>query len=402
MPQPTKNIEQLWQLYVTRQASPDEVKALFAAIEAGDDAAQAQYFQQALANAGLQPDQVSSPAELDTAWAELLALLPEQHAATEKHVHTPHHRVTPLWQRWLVAASITLLVGSVAYWTVLRNTAGPSTTGTPAAPVNLPPGGNRALLTLADGQQLTLDILRGRIWQQEGLAVSNQAGQLDYSGSTRSAQLHTLSTPRGGQYQLTLPDGSKVWLNAASSLRYPTAFTGGERRVRVTGEVYIEIAPDARKPFFIEAADHCTVQVLGTQVNINSYADDGAVRTTLLEGSVKVIAGGKALLLQPGQQAGWPIAAVNKPAVLSLSSPDLSQVMAWKNGLFNFNDCSLPVAMRQLERWYDIQVKYEGPVPGLLLRGKMDRAVMLQDVLEFLSGLGLQCHMEGRTLILRQ
>ncbi|MBN9381236.1 MAG: FecR domain-containing protein [Chitinophagaceae bacterium] len=257
------------------------------------------------------------------------------------------------------------------------------------------PGRDRAELTLSDGRKILLDSAQGSLLQDGELKVINRHGSLDYNGNGDSVVYHTLSTPRGGQYKVQLPDGTDVWLDAASSITYPTAFSGKERRVTITGQVYFEVIKDVARPFFVKVND-MEVEVLGTHFNINSYMDEGAIKTTLLQGSVRVSRAGSQVILSPGQQAqagdGIPLRQVQ--------NADVEQVTAWKNGRFNFNGVDLRTIMFQLARWYDITVKYEKKPPLLHFKGELPRDLTLSQVLATLRDMEVRCHIDGRTLII--
>lgn len=260
------------------------------------------------------------------------------------------------------------------------------------------PGGDKAILTLADGRQIALDsAANGDLADQGGVQVVKlDSGQIAYdlrgSGS-RDVMWNTISTPKGGQYRVTLPDGTKVWLNAASSIRFPTAFVASQRQVTVTGEVYVEVAQDGSKPFVIDVNGQSTVQVLGTIFNVNAYADDGFIKTTLIEGSVRI---NHQIILKPGQQA---LQHSNNTTLKIINHADMDQTLAWKNGLFNFNGMPLRGVMSQLERWYDIEVRYAGEVDNIIFDGKMYRNANLSDVLEVMNKMGgIQCKLDGKTV----
>ncbi|UPK72498.1 FecR family protein [Chitinophaga filiformis] len=283
---------------------------------------------------------------------------------------------------WWAAAASLLIAGGASIW-IFR-----PVQHNPVAIVQsteLEPGGNKAILTLANGQQIVLDNLaKGNIPVQGGVTITKaDSGAIAYIGTGDNVQYHTLSTPRGGQFQLTLPDGSKVWLNSASSIRYPTAFTGTERKVEMTGEGYFEVAPDAAKPFTVKAGK-IDVHVLGTGFNIMAYADENAIRTTLVSGSVKVQTGNAATVLTPGVQASL---APNEQA-FKTSRPDLAEVLAWKNGQFRFNRTGIKNIMRQVERWYDVDVSYEGNVDNIEFQGILSRKVNAKALLETLEATG--------------
>ena len=223
------------------------------------------------------------------------------------------------------------------------------------------PGRDNAILTLADGSQINLDnVTNGNITSQGNTKVIKLDGLINYQveGSIPAeVTYNTITTPRGGQYQLVLADGSKVWLNASSSLRFPTAFAGKDRNVELTGEGYFEIAHDAAKPFHVSVKG-MEVEVLGTHFNINAYADEPSIKTTLLEGKVKITNTGTTVILKPGQQA--QVNSENKLAVID--NVDQEEAVAWKNGKFFFNGSNIYAVMRQLSRWYDVDVAYEGKI----------------------------------------
>jgi len=301
-------------------------------------------------------------------------------------------------KRWWAAAAIIILAGAGMYQYFMRS----SQLVIAAVPEkDVPPGSNRAILTLADGATIILDsAVIGKLAQQGSSTVSKtQNGQLIYdaavSGGDQPVIYNTLTTPRGGQFQVTLPDGTKVWLNAASSVKYPTSFTGKERKVTITGEVYFEIAQMASMPFKVQKGN-LEVQVLGTHFNANAYDEEPDIKITLLQGSVKVIQNEENKILRPGEQ----VTASAKTGLTINHSPDIDEVMAWKNGAFNFNNKSLEEVMRQLARWYDIEVVYKGKAPAITFEGEMGRDVHLSKVLAFLRESRVRCQMEnGRKLV---
>ena len=221
------------------------------------------------------------------------------------------------------------------------------------------PGGDKAVLTLSDGSQIVLDSAsNGDLAQQGGSTIIKIGGRLNYAANGQSSQVlyNTITTPRGGQYQVELADGSKVWLNAASSLRFPTAFAENVRTVELSGEGYFEVAHDPAKPFYVKVND-LEVQVVGTHFNINGYANEPAVKTTLLEGRVRVKNSRKHVFLNPGQQA---VVSAAQDDLRIIDDVDVEEVVAWKNGRFLFNSTDLEAIMRQAARWYDADVQYEG------------------------------------------
>lgn len=322
----------------------------------------------------------------------------------------PVHRVHFLRKWGWAAASIILALSLGVYLltTMKKKTLPPANVVQAAA---IAPGKNGAVLTLADGSQVVLDSLgNGVVATQNGAQVVLKSGSLAYNSSgaaTSETAYNTMSTPKGRQFQVTLPDGTKVWLNAASSLRYPTVFTGAERKVTVTGEAYFEVAHNAHLPFVVNVNDKEEVTVLGTHFNVNAYDNEKAIHTTLLQGRVKVGSGQKAngseqaVILKPGEQAialASPL-TTNHSALTIDHSPDIDKVMSWKNGLFNFEGASFGEIMRQLERWYNIEVSYERGVPDVEFEGKMTRDVPLNDLLTMLERSDIHFRVEGRKLI---
>jgi transmembrane sensor len=314
-------------------------------------------------------------------------------------------RVIPMQRsrRWpRIAVAVAILVGLImgGYYWYSSNKQGQAITVIPNAanPADVQPGGNRATLTLADGKVIVLDsAVNGTLATQGNTTIHKiNNGQLSYStasGKADAIAYNTLSTPRGGQYQLSLPDGTKVWLNAASSITYPTVFNEQDRTVNITGEAYFEVAKDPAKPFRVKVND-LAVQVLGTHFNVNSYEDEGAVTTTLLEGKVKLTRGKENIFLQPGQQGK------GLQQLTIVNGADVNEVMAWKNGLFSFNGASIQAVMRQLSRWYDIEVSYEGTIPTETFSGEIGRGLTLKEVLEGLTETRIHFRIEGRRLVL--
>lgn len=259
------------------------------------------------------------------------------------------------------------------------------------------PGGNRATLRLGDGTVIALDSAdEGELTRQGNTRIIKLSnGQLAYHGGDENAApvFNTITTPNGGQYQVELPDGSKAWLNAASSLRFPSYFAGAERMVELEGEGYFEVAANAAKPFRVKIREG-VVEVLGTSFNINAYTDESTARTTLLQGAVRVHKGTEAMLLKPGQQA-----VISNSAITKLLNVDTEQAIAWKNGFFQFDGIGLPELMRQISRWYNLEVKFEGKIPEREFAGKISRDVNLQNVLKALQINGVNFKRTGNILV---
>ena len=316
------------------------------------------------------------------------------------------HRVYFMRRAWVrYAAALILLTGA---WFLFRTIKRARVLPAPAVAItDVAPGGNKATLILADGSSITLDSANtGHLANQGGTKIVKTAnGKIEYDQggpATGEVFLNTMRVPRGGQYQLTLPDGTKVWLNAASSISYPTAFVGKERTVSVGGEVYFEVAKKANMPFRVKVNDQTSILVLGTSFNINAYEDETAVRTTLLEGSVRIQRPQKSTVLSPGEQAMTPTrgAASAGDQIKVVEKVDVDKVMAWKNGYFNFEDMPFEGAMRQLQRWYDIEIVYPNGIPDIPLGGEISRTLKLSGLLKGLEGAGVKFRLEnGRRLV---
>lgn len=294
------------------------------------------------------------------------------------------HRIHFLRQRkWWAAASIAILLAGGGFFLLRKE---PVTTPRPATLAqDIPAGKTGAILTLSDGTQVVLDSLgNGVVAIQNGTEIQLKDQQLVYNkkGAHESViAYNTMSTPRGRQFQLTLPDGTKVWLNAVSSLTYPTVFTGKERKVKITGEAYFEIAQNVNMPFEVNVDDGTAIQVLGTHFNVNAYRDGASVNTTLLQGSVRVKNAGESHLLKPGQQAQ----VYGASGMRVENNVNLDQVVAWKSGVFSFNDADIMTVMRELSRWYDFEVEYQGILPNAAFSGEIDKSLSLAQVLKGLS-----------------
>ncbi|WP_436484312.1 FecR domain-containing protein [Chitinophaga sp. ARDCPP14] len=322
----------------------------------------------------------------------------EQIPGFDQPIMRPVHRVHFI-RRWGWAAAAALLLAGSTYLLVMNKKDQSPTIASRVADIT--PGSQGAILTLADGRQVVLDSLTsGVVAQQNGSSIVLSDGKLKYDPSGEAVsdiQYNKMTTPKGRQFQLTLPDGTKVWLNAASSIRYPTAFAGKERKVEIYGEACFEVAKDANKPFRVNVNNKASIEVLGTLFNVNAYENEKTINTTLLDGSVKVINEPASVILKPGQQAqisntpGGKIAIVNKP--------DIEKIMAWKSGLFNFEGANLEEVMRQLERWYNIDVVYENGIPDIQFMGEMSRQISLTDLLEILRRTEVDFRVEGRKLI---
>jgi ferric-dicitrate binding protein FerR (iron transport regulator) len=323
-----------------------------------------------------------------------------------------------LWPRRMAAAAMFILIAGTCAYLYLTLKPPQKIAGTPAGiKQDVSPGGNKAILTLADGSTIVLDSAHNGTLRQQGAAklVKLDSGQLAYQiaassrlQATSEVVYNTITTPRGGQYQVVLPDGTKVWLNASSSLRFPTAFNGGGRAVDLAGEAYFEVAKE-KIPFKVNIYPSATsiaagngghpahtIEVLGTHFNVNAYDDEAALAATLLEGSIRLEKGNEQVLLRPGQQA---ISARVGGAIRVIPDADVDAAIAWKNGYFQFDGAGIEAVMRQLARWYDVDVRYEGPVTERQFAGQMPRGVNLSEVLRILEESNVHFRIEGKKLV---
>lgn len=355
----------------------------------------------------------NSQAAFEEVWAKLQTPAP----VTPAEPAVVYGQFRRRWWRYAAAAVVVLTIGAGSWWLFRGNTAAPVVVQqNQSTPPAIQPGGNKAILTLADGSTIILDSAANGMLVQQGSVqvVKSKEGELEYrkseTGSLKSeVGFNTLATPRGGRYTLTLPDGSKVWLNAASSIRYPTTFTGEERKVEITGEVYFEVEKNTRMPFRV-FLNGMQVEVLGTHFNIHAYGDEAMMKTTLLEGSVKVKTGSQkseagsrtsdlrpqtSAFLKPGQQA-----QIANHQLSIINDADVEAAIAWKNGLIQFEGQDIHAAMRMLARWYDVAVEYRGNVPNAHFRGTIPSNVPVSQVLDMMEKTG-EVHFEisGRKII---
>lgn len=269
------------------------------------------------------------------------------------------------------------------------------------------PGGNKATLTLSDGTVVALEEIKaGMIKEIDGVKISKAAeGVLTYdikdpmSSTKTNTQLNVIKTPNGGQYQVRLPDGTKVMLNAASSLKYPAAFTGRDRVVELTGEAYFEVTPDKLKSFIVNSGKQ-QVKVLGTHFNVNAYSDELRTITTLEEGSVLVTAGKKSKIIKPGQET-----VLLKDNSINIQRADLNVALAWKNNKMTFKDTGIEEIMRQVARWYDLQIEYRGTIPHDTITGTINKNADLGTVLKMFETIQINFTLEisaqGKKLIIK-
>lgn len=372
--------EQLYKLidkYRHGTASAEEVRFLEAYYRAFD----------------LRPDitEASDEQLADQFWQEIKAGI-NNNITTHKTIR----KVIPLWQRITVAASVLMFLFISSYFFLNHLKTAQLTTQHQG--YNIVPGKNQAVLILANGQKILLTSApNGQLAKQGPVNITKtQDGQIAYTAAGRNAtndvKYNTAETPKGGQYQITLSDGTKVWLNAASSLKYPIQFSGKERVVELSGEAYFEVAKNKSFPFKIKSVKQ-TVEVLGTHFNINTYNDEPSIRTTLLEGSVKVFANAQSYLLIPGQQL------ILSGQNLRITNADIEETIAWKNGYFRFHGEKIGSIMRKISRWYDVDVQYNTSLTNEGFNGKISRFKNINQVLNMLEETkAVHFRIEGRRI----
>jgi len=330
------------------------------------------------------------PEALDIPAEELEMLKSEVWQSLQLQDAAPAHR--HWWKQLAAAAAVFLLIGSTLYFLGIGLGKRPGDTKMTAAQVDkFKPGSNRATLTLSNGQQIVLtDAQNGKLAEDASVAINKTAnGELVYDHPQKQAgagpALNTLSSPRGGQYHLTLSDGTQVWLNAASSITYPVAFNGQERSVTVSGEAYFEVAQQEGLPFKVHTSKQ-EIVVLGTHFNVKAYPDDPDISTTLLTGSVKVTntTSGIGGVLKPGQQAR----TMNAGVQLDIRPVHAEDAISWKNGYFLFDDQDIRSIMKIISRWYDVDVEYKGPLGNERFGGTFSRSSYMPEILTNLERIG--------------
>lgn len=388
------HLHDLWRKFVNKQATAQEVNELFQLLEnASNDELSQSFLQQYFA------EPIAGETPGDEYW---LSKLDEIKNAAVKAPIVPIHR-KHLWSRGFIryAAAVIILVGigTYLYTALIKNqTTIPTTSQPDLAKNDVLPGRQGAILTLSTGKTVVLDSLgNGIVANEAGTQVVLENGNLSYNSSNAGeVSYNTMSTPKGRQFLLLLPDGTKVWLNAASSITYPTAFIGKERNVKITGEAYFEVAKNPEQPFKVSINDAAEIEVLGTHFNVNAYANETDIKTTLLEGSVRIKASRNQQTMAPGQQT-----QIKHDGNISTTyAADLAQAVAWKDGVFNFDGAGLKEVMNQLERWYDIDVVYEKNIPSIRFFGKISRQASLASVLKGLADAKVNFRIEeGKRLI---
>ncbi len=345
-----QRIADLLDKYVSKSISEEEFKALFSYIE--DPAYREEVLNYLKGADKIQlPDAEAHHIDWDLMYQQV--------------IHTPAEKMggrsflSPFFRSYLAIAAVSVLTFLGITFFFIRHQEHPVAQEMAAVVFkDLRPGTDKAFLKLDDGTEIVLDNEHeGTLAYQGATAVQTANGRVIYQSTGKASSTEVLynsiHTPRGGQYRLILPDKSEIWLNAESSIRFPTLFTGKEREVEVTGEVYFEVASDKSKPFKVRTGN-ALIEVLGTHFNVMSYTNEANHTVTLVEGSVKISNGGAAQVLTPGQQAVFQ----PNSSHITLRTVDVDQAVDWKNGLFIFEDASVPEVMRRIERWYDVDVVY--------------------------------------------
>lgn len=303
------------------------------------------------------------------------------------------------FQRW-AAATVILLFSAIGYFLINHHKSKPQQIAKVVSNDVKAPQQNKAVIRLANGRMIYLDSVGNGALALQGnvqlMKLSN--GQIAYTHErgevSTKMEYNTLSNPRGSKViHVVLSDGSKVWLDVASSITYPVSFTGKERKVSITGEAYFEVAHDAMKPFYVNHRD-MNIRVLGTHFNVNAFEDEGTdIKVTLLKGKVEVNNQISKETLKPGQQA-----IVNNKIKI-FNDVDLDEVMGWKNGYFEFNNSDLTNVLSQVSRWYNVDVVYKGYNKPRQFMGEIQRDLNLSEILKILAKNGIQFQIEGNKLI---
>jgi len=310
-------------------------------------------------------------------------------------------KVRRLWPRIAAAASIILAVSVGSFLLLHKPQAQQQVVKTTVAPIK--PGGNKAILTLGNGQQVILTgAQNGTIATQGNITINKTAdGRIAYhagqaAGPAAELQYNTMSTPRGGRYEAVLADGTHFILDAGSSIRYPVAFTGKDRMVEITGQVYFDVKHDAARPFSVKVKGQ-VIEDIGTSFNINAYDDEPVIRTTLVEGIIRVTRNSEQANLKPGQQA----VTRNGNNNITINQVNTADVIAWKNGQTSFRGESIEEIMRQVARWYDVDIAYEGTPAARHFNGGIARDAELSDLLKILEFNNIHFKVEGRKIIVK-
>ncbi|MEO6549376.1 MAG: FecR domain-containing protein [Ferruginibacter sp.] len=310
------------------------------------------------------------------------------------------------WLQWGRLAAASVLFAAIASTVYFLTSTKNEQTVTAGAPYkgDVAPGHNGAVLTLSNGQKIVLDSAGNGVLVKDGeVDVLKNGNEITYRGKTNEIVYNNIATSKGQQWQLRLPDGTKVWLNAASSINYPLNFTGSERNVEITGEAYFEVAHNPNNPFKVTVKNSSgnggTIEDIGTAFNVNAYDDEPVAKTTLVEGIIKLsVDGKKGGFVKAGQQAMVSDKGANTKI---LDDVDTEDAIAWKDGLFKFNDSDIKTIMRQIGRWYNVSVVYEGAIPEKQIYGTASRNTNLSSILKVLSLSGVHVELSENKIIIK-
>lgn len=391
----------LFKKYYNKTASPHEIRELFELLKSSSDDELTELIRNEWEDQENE-DPIFSIEMSENILKNILSEMGDVKSQTEETVPLSLFKWSILYKSLSAAAAIIILLGIGLYFRSSLN----SNPGNQKASVQLNadalPGVNKAILILGDGQKIILDsLINGLIAKTENFEVNKtENGQLVYHAfdrnykNARGEDINTLVTPRGGEYRVTLPDGSKVWLNATSSIKFPGVFKGNIREVELNGEAYFEIAKNSAMPFRVKS-NGAQIEVIGTHFNVKAYGNEKLMKTTLVEGSIKITAGNFSHLLKPGQQA-----ILTKGELKVLDNVDIEEQVAWKNGLFLFKDTSIEDVMSQVASWYDLNVIFEGKIPEKYLTGKVSRSVNASEFMNLLKYAGVKFKIKEKNIII--
>jgi transmembrane sensor len=371
-----ENLDALFHKYYHKTATSEEKQQLFSLLKMMSDGQLGELIQ----NQGLSLSEVEDiiPAEKEKVIID--KILKREIYDGIRIAHRVHFLKTA-WFRY--AALIIIILGIGSYIWLLSNDEQVNLKAKQVgAPIDILPGSSKAILTLSNGKKVALNKSTHEIISDQTLSIENNNGQLIYRKGALVA-FNTMTTPKGAQYQLTLSDGTKVWLNAASSITFPTSFETNSRDVNITGEVYFEVVRDAKKPFRVKTKND-VIEVLGTSFNVNTYTDEKFIKTTLATGKISV----NKIILQPGH------AYANG----KVSETNIQNDLAWIKGSFSFQDANITAVMRQISRWYDVEVKYQGKIPEDGFTGTISKKLTLVQVMRVLSKARINYTIENKTI----
>ncbi len=391
----------LFKKYYNKTASPQEIRELFELLKSSSDDELTELIRNEWEDQENE-ELIFSLEMSENILKNILSEVGDVKSQTEETVPLSLFKWSILYKSLSAAAAIIILLGIGLYFRSSLN----SNPGNQKASVQLNadalPGVNKAILILGDGQKIILDsLINGLIAKTENFEVNKtENGQLVYHAfdrnykNARGEDINTLVTPRGGEYRVMLPDGSKVWLNATSSIKFPGVFKGNIREVELNGEAYFEIAKNSAMPFRVKS-NGAQIEVIGTHFNVKAYGNEKLMKTTLVEGSIKITAGNFSHLLKPGQQA-----ILTKGELKVLDNVDIEEQVAWKNGLFLFKDTSIEDVMSQVASWYDLNVIFEGKIPEKYLTGKVSRSVNASEFMNLLKYAGVKFIIKEKNIII--